>query len=240
MHYPPRALRFATTLGLIAALCGPSAFGATWKGEGELGISMTTGNTNNENIAAKLSFSWEVERWRHALLLQALKTETDDTTTAEWYVAEEKSEFKITERSYAFGVLRYDHDEFSTFEYQTSASVGLGHIFLDRTKHELDLSAGIGARRQKVRDTGETTDDAVLRLQGIYTRDVTNALHFKQAALVETGQENTYFESETAFRIKLNEWLSGKLSYTIKRNSEVTPGNAHTDTFTLVSLVYGF
>jgi putative salt-induced outer membrane protein len=57
---------------------------------------------------------------------------------------------------------------------------------------------------------------------------------------LEVGDENRYTESISALKATLVGDLALVLSYTIKNNSEVLPGIEKTDTFTAISLEYGF
>ena len=87
-----------------------------WKGEGELGFTSTSGNTDSENLNARLGIAREEGNWKHAADLRAIKNTTDDDTTADSLLFKEKSEYKFGEKSYAFGQLRYEDDEFSGYD----------------------------------------------------------------------------------------------------------------------------
>jgi putative salt-induced outer membrane protein len=58
--------------------------------------------------------------------------------------------------------------------------------------------------------------------------------------LIESGDENTYSESDTSLTFRIVGNLAAKISYLVKRNSEVPPDIDKTDEITTVSLVYDF
>ena len=58
--------------------------------------------------------------------------------------------------------------------------------------------------------------------------------------LLDAGDENTYFESETALSTKIDDSLAAKISYLVRRNSSPPPDTEKSDRITTVSLVYGF
>ena len=211
-----------------------------WKGEGELGFTSTSGNTDSENLNARLGVAREEGKWKHAADIRAIKNTTEDETTADSLVFKEKSEYKLGEKSYAFGQLRYEDDEFSGYDYQTSISFGLGSRFIEDEQHLLDASIGLGYRSIKDSATGESEEDAIITGEVIYAYKISETTTFTQTFLVESGDENTHSESDTGLKTQIAGNLASKIGYLVKHNSDVPPGIDKTDKIFSVSLVYGF
>ena len=211
-----------------------------WKGEGELGFTSTSGNTDSENLNARLGVSREEGKWKHAASLRAIKNTTDNDTTANSLLFREKSEYKLGEKSYAFGQLRYEDDEFSGYDYQASIAFGLGSRFIENERHFLDASIGLGYRSIKDSDTGNSEEDAIITGTVDYAYKVSETATFTQTFFVESGAENTYSESDTGFKTQIAGNLASKIGYLVKHNSDVPPGIEKTDKIFSVSLVYGF
>lgn len=211
-----------------------------WKGEGELGFTSTSGNTDSESLNARLGIAREEGKWTHAASLRAIKNTTDDETTADSLLFTEKSEYKLGEKSYAFGQLRYEDDEFSGYDYQASLSFGLGSRFIENERHLLDASAGLGYRGIKDSETGDSEEDAIVTGEVNYAYKISETATFTQKFYVESGDENTYSESDTGLKMQIAGNLASKISYLVKRNSEVPDGIDKTDKIFTVSLVYGF
>lgn len=211
-----------------------------WKGEGELGFTSTSGNTDSENLNTRLGVSREEGKWKHAADLRAIKNSTEDETTADSLVFKEKSEYKLGEKSYAFGQLRYEDDEFSGYDYQTSISFGLGSRFIEDEQHLLDASIGLGYRSIKDSATGESEEDAIITGEVIYAYKISETTTFTQTFFVESGDENTHSESDTGLKTQIAGNLASKIGYLVKHNSDVPPGIDKTDEIFSVSLVYGF
>ncbi|MDH3631054.1 MAG: DUF481 domain-containing protein [Gammaproteobacteria bacterium] len=216
----------------------PTASG--WKGEGELGFTSTSGNSDTENLNARLAVSRESDQWKHTASLDSIKNETDDETSADSQVIKARSEYKLGEKSYAFGQLRLEDDEFSGFEYQRTLTFGAGSRFIENDKHLLDASVGLGYRSLKDRETGDTEEDNIVTAGVKYEYKISETAIFNQAILIEDGDENTYTESDTSLKMKIEGNLAAKISYLIKRNSEVPSGIDKSDKITTVSLVYAF
>jgi len=227
-----------------------------WKGEGELGITQTTGNTENQNVIAKLELTHEQDSWKHKAKLEALRTEDEEKLTAERYEFKWKTDYKLSELSYVFGKLRYEEDKFTGYNYQASLSTGYGYKVFDTDIDSLDLEAGIGVRTFELE--GEVTDDseksefvglkleseseqeAIVTFALAYTRKIGANTKFTQDFLVEAGSENIYSKSDTGLKVSMTDRLALKLSLLVKNNSEVAADKEKTDMISAVTLVYSF
>ena len=211
-----------------------------WKGEGELGYTSTSGNTNSDSLNARLGISKEKGQWKHTASIESLKTTTDNVASADSQVFKEKSRYKFGEKAYVFGKLRYEDDVFSGFDYQAAISFGVGSQFVSTEKHTLDASIGLGYRSIKNSLTQETLEDSIVSGEAAYEYKISQTASFSEAISFESGDENTHSESETSLKSKINGNLSSKISYLIKQNSDVPAGTEKTDKILTVSLVYAF
>jgi len=248
MSISPR-ITISRWLILLCTVCPPilhaaesdaAASAAVWKGEGELGFSSTSGNSDSENLNASLGLSREADNWKHSVALESLKTKTDGETSVDRFEFRERSEYGLGERSYLYGQLRYEDDEFSGYDYLASATIGAGSHLLATGSHLLDASAGLGVRRMKSSADGETEDEGIVGGDLWYEYTLGESAALTERLLLESGEKNTHSESETALRTRINGALSAKISYLVKHNSEVPPGIENTDRLMTVSLVYGF
>ncbi len=211
-----------------------------WTGAGELGFTSTSGNSDSESLNASLRVARETEKWKHSSSLRAIRAESEGETSADSLEFRGRSEYGIGEKSYVFGRLRYEDDEFSGYDYQTSLAFGVGSRFIENEKHLLDASAGLGYRTIKDSATGDTEDETIVTADLIYEYVISETSTLREAILVESGDENTYTESETSLTARIAGHLAAKISYLVKRNSDVPPDTDKTDEITTVSLVYEF
>lgn len=221
------------------ALASASAQAEGWSGEGELGYSASTGNSETSSLIARLGLGLESGKWRHALDLEAINAQEDEATTAERYAAEYQADYSFREHTWAFGNLRYDKDRFGGFEHQISETVGIGHRFVDRPNLTINGEAGAGAKQTSIEDD-ESSSEFVTRLGGDLSWGITDNTQFTQELLVELAGDNTYTEAASGLKVAMNDQLALKLSFTLKNNSDVPDDNEKTDTYTAVTLVYGF
>ncbi len=225
---------------LLNAAENTKSDGAAWKGEGTLGYTATSGNTDSENLNASLGVSRQANKWKHAASIESIRNEADDEVSADSLVLKEKSEYALNEKSYVFGQLRYEDDEFSGYERQTSIAFGAGSRFVETERHFLDLSAGLGFRSLKESVTGDETEEAIVTANLNYEYKISETATFSEAILVESGDENTHSESATSLKAKIDGNLATKISYLVKHNSDVPGGTDKSDEIVTVSLVYAF
>jgi putative salt-induced outer membrane protein len=228
-----------------------------WKSSAELGYVDTSGNTNATSIKAAIDVSYEVEKWLHAVHADALsvKTETTDSTgevrderiAAKWF-ASAKTDYKLDEFNYLYGLITYEDDRFNGFDYQSKLGLGYGHWFLKSDVHKLKGEIGPGMRAFKVEqipppegpiDTSTQTE-SLLRLSGNYAWAVSKTSEFSQDLTADYGEDQEEWQSVTALEANVNSILAMKFSHTVKYLDKVAPGIEHYDRITGVTLVFKF
>lgn len=154
---------------LMAGLLATWSAFAEWTGEGELGLVLARGNSDNETVNARLKLVWEREQWVNETILSAVHSSESDETTASRYVLSNKTDYTLNKTSYLAGVVRYDRDRFSGFRFQSSAAVAYGRRLIDSEAHRLRVEIGPGLKYAESRATGESTSEAMLRGYTQYT-----------------------------------------------------------------------
>lgn len=210
-----------------------------WFGAVKFGYLATSGNTDNSNLNTSFQVGYGVGKWIHTFDAFAIHAAEDNETTAESYELGWKSERTLSEKDFLFGRLNWRSDRFSGYDEQFSQSVGYGRRLIDAAPHTLNAEIGAGAR-QSERTDGLKESDLILRGGLDYTWQFSETAAFTQDFVVESGEDNTYFESITAITARLIGDLALVASYTIKNNSEVPVGTEKTDTYTAISLEYKF
>ncbi len=244
-------LRVIVVLGSLAigshagAQEGQGAAGAPdptadpWSGKVALGYLATSGNTESSSLNSAFAVAYTSGKWTHAIDASAINTTEDEQTTAEAYSVGLKTEFNMTDRDFLFGRVDWRKDRFSGYDQQLSESIGYGRRLIDTGVHFLNAEIGAGARQSELSD-GTTEDDFIVRGGLNYRWQFSEQAQFTQDFVTEAGSQNTYMESVTAVKARLIGALALVVSYTVKNNSEVPVGNEETDTFSALSLEYGF
>lgn len=233
------ALLFAFCLAAWAVPAAADRDEGPWSGEFDLGASAKTGNTRSTNLLAKLRLVYQGDLWDHRLRLDALRKTDSGDRTAERYLAQFQSNYELTDRSYLFGVVRGEWDEFGGFDYQTSLSGGYGYRAWMSDRGSLDLEAGPGVRRSRS-DDGAAETEMVARFRGDLNVKIGEHSEFGQEVNVITGGDNTQTEAITSVTTRVTGRLGLRFSFTVVNNTDVPPDTRKTDTTTAASVVYTF
>lgn len=245
-------------LGLIAsAMVATNAVAEEKKSESELkmsaelGILITTGNTESSSYLGKFNVDQELENWRNVYKLDFLqkKSEVDgadgkkvtEETDNRW-TASAEGKYKFTDKRSAFIFGSYTDDEYGA--YSTYATVSGGYSFraLARDNMHLDLNAGVGFVDAEKQGTGESDDSELYRGSAAFEWKINDMTKFIQNVSVEyaPGLDNTRTLTETGVSASFNSNMQMKFTYNTTTNSEVDPGFDKTDSETSVTVVVNF
>lgn len=211
-----------------------------WNSEAELGFVKTTGNTETESFVLKAKVINQRNKWKHTAKGEALRNaEENDVVTAEKYFLSGKSQYEFKSRSYMFGLVTYDDDRFSGFDYVLLGVLGYGRTVMDRENLKLDLEVGAGGRQSEP-EIGETENEAVFRAAGDFEWKISKSAVFTEELSTDIGEEKYINRSLTALTTKINSYLSSKIAYQVKYTSEVPPGKEKTDTELTFTLLFKY
>jgi putative salt-induced outer membrane protein len=234
-------------LGLLLPLPGHAADESAesggepaWTGSVGLGLFNASGNTESTSTNFDLAAELTCNRWRHEFAANAFFASEDDEDTAERYSTRLQSNYSITERSYVFLSGRYEVDRFGAFDRRAALVAGLGRRFLDTDALRLDLEAGAGRRVSEPDGTNERNGETVGSLRGDFAWQFSDTSSLTQELEVVAGSDTTATRSVSGVKSNLTGDLALKVTYTVEHNSDVPPGTEKTDTFTAVTLEYGF
>ena len=219
-----------------------------WKGEAELGVLMTTGNSEETKVNGRLGLIHETGTWRNSGDFSSRYTEAEDQTTAEEYKAALEANRKFDDHQYWFVRGSWEDDRFSGYDFESTLTTGYGNrVWQSGDRSFLDLSAGAGYRYNKLEqvdvDTGrDVEEEAIARLAGQFDYGLSETSLFRQKLSTEIGLDdnNTITQSETSLQSTIVNSLSMKVAFRVKHVSDAPEGSDKTDTETSLSLLYGF
>jgi putative salt-induced outer membrane protein len=228
-----------STGSVALMLCLLSGFAlAEVTAKGELGASFASGNSETESANAALEVGLTSGKWAHTLGLAGNYGSDNDVTTAQRWEVRGQSGYDLTDRTYWFGAGRYEDDRFSAYDFQATASTGLGYKFIDSERTKLWVQGGPGYRFAEFNQTGESEDSAIIRGDLGFDHQLTETTKIVERFLVETGSDNTYLQNDLGLEVTIKGSLAVRLGYQVRHNSDVPPGVDKTDTLTTVGLIY--
>jgi putative salt-induced outer membrane protein len=235
---------------LAALLALPGIAAADWSGKGEVGAALASGNTETENVNAKLELQNELDKWRHSFGLTGVYAADSDETTGQRWEVYGQSDYKFSERNFWFGAARYEDDRFSGFDYQATLSTGLGRYFIDTDRTKLTATAGVGYKYFETRDVldengvileeGDSDSSAIFRGTVDFEHAFTETTKLIDKFLVEAGSDNTFMQNDLALQVRMTDVLALSVGYQVRHNTDPPDGFERTDTLTTVNLVYEF
>ena len=229
--------------GLIMALSGQvlaQEEDKVWSGSGQLGFTMTSGNSDTETLSAGLSLKRETEKWLSEGNLQILRATDDDETTAERYTLTTKTGYKWDENDYVYYSTRYDNDNFSGFDYTITSGIGWGHKFHDEETRKLITEIGVGYKTEALDIDRSENSGAALLGKLDFMRQITETVKFEDVLVVEVTDDNTFVQNDAGFSFKVTDATAVKLAYQIRHNTDVPVGTDKTDSLFSANLVYDF
>lgn len=230
-----------------AATATPAAAVPTekgWESTAEAGVVVTSGNTKTSSFSGKFDTTKESGKWRHNLHAESLSASSDNVKSAEKYLASGQSDYKFGKFNYMFGLLIYNKDLFSGYQYQTTVAAGYGRRLLDEPTMTLDLEIGPGVRVTKI-DTSidpnaKAKNDGVVRMAAKYRWKLSATSKFSEDLTSEASHKSTVSKSVTGLTAKINSSLAMKATVTLTRTTHVPVGTRENDTETALTLVYSF
>lgn len=224
-----------------------------WVGKGQLGFLDSQGNTVASSANAMLDMSLLTGPWKHALHLDGLYGKSTGVVSAERYEGQWQSNYNFTGSIFAFGALRYEHDLFSGFQYQGSATAGVGYQIFNGARTKLSVQLGAGDRLERTETLVKDAAGAVLYriplarqndsvgTAGLdFTQVLTPATTLTDTALVESGGGNTLITDTLALTVKMTTKLALSVGYNLQDNTNPPPGLKKLDSTETVNLVYSF
>ncbi|MEJ0087523.1 MAG: DUF481 domain-containing protein [Pseudomonadota bacterium] len=240
-------------LTCAAAWSAPPGATDLWTGKGQAGLLLSQGNAAAKSANAALELARASGAWKHAFNAAALYGQSGEVTSAQRWSAGWQSDYLLTERTFAFGALRYARDKFSGFQYQATASAGVGYKFIDNEAVKLTGQVGAGYRKLRpellVKDASgavitrtplDTVDEAVMTAGLDYSHALTSTTSLSNRLLAEYGSSNTLLSDTFALEVKMTDTLALSLGVSIQDNSNPPAGVKRRDTVETVNLVYAF
>jgi putative salt-induced outer membrane protein len=214
-------------------------FWQNWKGEGQIGASQSSGNTESAGVSAGLALARKGIDWTQRMRAQADYQRTNGQTSVERYLVELEPQYRINDRAFAFGLGRWEHDRILGYDTRWNLSGGLGYKVIDNKKMTLSLKGGPAFRQTDFVNGNEDTE--LTALAGLdFGWQLSPTLRLTQVASTIIGEANGSTSSLTALNAKLTGALSARIAYSAQIDTNPPPGIEKLDTQTRFTLVYGF
>ncbi len=224
-----------------------------WTGKGQAGYVSSKGNSDANSANAALDVALFENPWKHAFHLGGLYGQSAGIVSAERWDTAWQSNYDLTKSLYSFGGLRYQHDLYSGFQYQASATTGLGYKLIYTEATKLDVQAGVGYKKLRPEEltknaagaviarTLEPAQSGAIGTVGVnYSQALSSTATLSDKLLIESGSSDTLITNALALSVKIAAKLALSVGYSIQDNTKPPPGLKKLDTLETVNLVFAF
>lgn len=239
-RFLPGTLAFACMVVAPAGKAEESETETGLTGRVGFGYLASRGNTDSTGITGETDVEYLTGGpWQYDGKFRAVFREEEDVTTEERYEVRATANRFWTDDDYLYGRLDWRKDNFGGVREEWAPSVGYGRIVIKTERHELRGEVGAGYRFADLAD-GSSEEGAMLSGGVTYRWQISEGAEFYQTSLVQWSDDNTLLESETGLVTTLVGNLNARLSYRVRRNSDVPAGTDNSDFFTTIGLEYQF
>ena len=223
-----------------------------WTGNGQAGYTSSSGNSEGKAANAALDMAYLDDAWKHAFHLGGLYGESAGIVAAERWDTSWQSNYDLTKDLYTFGLLTYRHDLFSGFDYQASASAGVGYKFIATDTTKLDAQVGVGYQVLRPENIdkpngvvlGRTllpSESGIAETAAVnYSQALSSTTTLTDKLAVTASSADTLVTNALAVAVKVSTKLALSVGYALQDNTKPPAGLKRIDTLETVNLVYSF
>ncbi len=208
-----------------------------WSGQGELGASLATGNSDTKTFAAGLALQKDGLNVRHKLNAAADIQKSNGITSQERILAGYQLDWKFSDRAYAFGRFEYERNRQAGINRRFVESVGIGYKLIDSPAVKWSVEGGPALRQTRFVDYSENS--FAVRGGSNFLWKLSDSTDFtNDTALFIEGSGS--LTNTTALTARIFGALSARVAFNITWEEEPPIGLEKIDTLTRFTLVYAF
>lgn len=208
-----------------------------WTGAGQLGASVSTGNSETKSLTIGLNLQRDGLNWRHRADALVDIVDNDGGADQERILAGYQIDYKFSGRLYAWGRFEYERNREAGIQRRFAESAGLGWRAIDGSRVKWDLEAGPALRQTKFVTFSENSFAARGASRFLWALSDTTAFTNDTAVFVDGAAS---ISNTAALTSKLFGALSTRLSFNLAWEEEPPLGLEKLDTTTRITLVYDF
>jgi putative salt-induced outer membrane protein len=213
-----------------------------WSGEIAASAGTATGNSPLDTIGFATTVVYTTGPWEHEAGLSYDFSRNSQTTSVNRLELEYSPSYHFTDRFFALALGRFVRDRNEDFHFTAIQAAGPGYDVIKTEDMTLSLAAGPGLRQERERkgEGGRLRNEEVGVATSEYAWDLTDRLQFSNDASVVGNTYATWIDTTSAVTVKFDENFSGRLSYSIRHNTDPPGDDNKTDTLSRAAIVYGF
>jgi putative salt-induced outer membrane protein len=220
-----------------------------WTGQGDVGVSFTTGNSKNTNIYAGIGLAKESLKWRHSITALADLQKSNGIKNREKFGVTLQSSYKFNDRLYAYGLLSWERNPYQGYSRRFTESLGVGYRVIAQENMTWDVEAGPALRQTNFVDStppfapivGAANKNVIAgRVASNFMYKLSDKLVFTNAtgALINKGSDSLY--SRSLLTASLTDSITAGIGFDVNHETKPPVDTKKTDTTTRFTVGYKF
>lgn len=211
-----------------------------WKGKATASGLIASGNSSNAAAGLLFEAHREAGPLTHNIGAYFDYGKSKGVKNQQRWGASYKLDVSLGDRTYGYGRVSYDEDEFSGFDYKLFAGLGIGHFLHDTERFKLKLEGGPGYQYAPIDDTTAIDEQFAFYGSGQSDWIIRDGLKLEQNFDAVWTSPTSTLMSNTALTTALTDTLSAGLSFLYRYETRPPAGRVSEDRTFRANLTYGF
>lgn len=211
-----------------------------WTGKAQASGQLSTGNSENASIGILVDAKRSTQRLTHNFKGYIDLGESNGVTNQKRWGGSYQLDVNVSDRSYAYGRVSFDEDQFTGFDYRMFGGLGLGYYFKQADEFTWKVEGGPGYRYSPIADSKEIDQSFALYASNEFIWLIREGVKFEQDVTVTWTEPTTTIESVSSLTTKIWGDISTGLSFEYRYETDPPEDSENTDTIAKASLIYGF
>lgn len=218
-----------------------SAFALSpWDGKISASGLRSTGNSENAAVGVAIDAARTARAFTHNITAYFDLGESNGVTNQRRWGGAYQLDYDFGDRTYVYGRVSYDEDQFSGFDYRLFGGGGLGHYFVQSKPFTWKVEGGPGYRYSPLQGSTEIDQNFAVYAASELDWTIREGVTLEQDFNTTWTSPTTTFQSVTALTTKIWGDISTGLSFEYRYETDPPAGRDNTDTIAKASLIYGF
>jgi putative salt-induced outer membrane protein YdiY len=210
--------------------------------DANVGIALTSGNSESENFALDGRLVTRTQRNRYTFGAKFIREESEGTLIKKNWNALVKYDHFVSDKWFWFNSATFENDRFADLELRTAIAAGMGYQFFDTDARSLSIETGPSYIDENF-IVAEDDNFFGARWALNYDQRIWNGLaffHYNEALLGLEDTDELTVRSRTGFRLNITERIVARIQTTIDWDNSPPADTENTDLEHTLTIGYRF
>lgn len=211
-------------------------------GNANVGIALTSGNSESENFSADGQLVTRTKRNRYTLAGSYMEEEAENVLVKQNWNALIKYDHFVSEKWFWFNSATFEHDRFADLDLRTAVAAGMGYQFFESDTRSLSLEFGPSYIDENF---DEAEDDSFFGARWAlnYDQRVWDGItffHYNEGLFGVESTDDLTVRSRTGLRMDVTQRIAARIQTAIDWDNSPPEGTEDTDFEHTLTIGYRF